>query len=399
MAKISVRKETGNLYFSFSYLGLRCREQTSLVDTVANRAKLTKKLSEIEAQIITNTFDYSKHFPNSKTIKKIDKLEILQVKTVRGLVEENGTPLFCDFVGEWIEENKITWRSSHLKNIESIVNKHYMPEFGHYPVGEITRVSLIKFRTKLAKLPGRAGRLTLSNNRINKVMDPLKRIFEEASERFNFVTPYTKIKTLKIPKSDVEPFSLIEVNNIVEGVRKDYKNYYITRFFTGMRTGEVDGLKWKYVDFTKRIIKVRETIVGGEEDYTKNSFSQRDIQMSEMVHTALLAQRKSTADISDFVFCNTLGQALNHNNITKRIWYPLLARLKIEKRRPYQTRHTTATLWLAAGESPEWIANQMGHASTEMLFKVYSRYVPNLTRRDGSAFEKLLADNFNNKEK
>jgi len=57
-------------------------------------------------------------------------------------------------------------------------------------------------------------------------------------------------------------------------------------------------------------------------------------------------------------------------------------------------RHTAATLWLASGESPEWIANQMGHANTEMLFRTYSRYVPNLTRKDGSAadgfFSKIL---------
>ena len=63
---------------------------------------------------------------------------------------------------------------------------------------------------------------------------------------------------------------------------------------------------------------------------------------------------------------------------------------EVKARRPYQTRHTAATLWLAAGENPEWIARQMGHTSTEMLFKVYSRYVPNLTRQDGSAFERLL---------
>jgi len=53
-------------------------------------------------------------------------------------------------------------------------------------------------------------------------------------------------------------------------------------------------------------------------------------------------------------------------------------------------RHTAATLWLASGEAPEWIARQLGHTSTEMLFRVYSRYVPNLTRRDGSAMERLL---------
>lgn len=62
----------------------------------------------------------------------------------------------------------------------------------------------------------------------------------------------------------------------------------------------------------------------------------------------------------------------------------------LKKRRPYQCRHTAATLWLASGEAPEWIARQLGHTTTEMLFRVYSRYVPNLTRRDGSAFERLI---------
>ena len=59
-------------------------------------------------------------------------------------------------------------------------------------------------------------------------------------------------------------------------------------------------------------------------------------------------------------------------------------------RRAYQTRHTAATLWLAAGENPEWVARQLGHSTTEMLFRVYSRYIPNVTRRDGSAFEAML---------
>jgi integrase len=76
--------------------------------------------------------------------------------------------------------------------------------------------------------------------------------------------------------------------------------------------------------------------------------------------------------------------------VTNRVWYPLLRHLGLKKRRPYQCRHTAATLWLAAGEAPEWIARQLGHTTTEMLFRVYSRYVPNLTRRDGSAFERLI---------
>ncbi|CAM3051860.1 hypothetical protein VIRA109638_11675 [Vibrio rarus] len=92
-----------------------------------------------------------------------------------------------------------------------------------------------------------------------------------------------------------------------------------------------------------------------------------------------------------FVFCNGVGNPLDMRNVRERVWKPALEAMGMSYRRPYETRHTAATLWLAAGEAPEWIARQMGHTTTKMLFAVYSRFVPNLTRQDGSAFEKLLA--------
>ncbi|MGC9491103.1 tyrosine-type recombinase/integrase, partial [Vibrio genomosp. F10] len=95
---------------------------------------------------------------------------------------------------------------------------------------------------------------------------------------------------------------------------------------------------------------------------------------------------------SDFVFTNGKGKPFNYAVVSRTIWYPTLEKAKLRKRNPYQTRHTFATLLLASGESPEWIANQMGHTTTTMLFRVYSRYVPNLTRRDGSAFVKFLGN-------
>jgi integrase len=51
----------------------------------------------------------------------------------------------------------------------------------------------------------------------------------------------------------------------------------------------------------------------------------------------------------------------------------------------YQTRHPFASNALAAGEAPSWMATMLGHASREMLFSVYARFIPNRTRRDGSA--------------
>jgi integrase len=222
-------------------------------------------------------------------------------------------------------------------------------------------------------------------------MGLLRQILNEAADRFQFTSPALNIKKLRVRKTDVNPFSLVDVQRIIATVRPDYKDYFTVRFLTGMRTGEVHGLKWKYIDWDLRIIRVRETFVLGEDEYTKTDGSQRDIQMSQPVFDALKRQFEATGKASDYVFCNQTGQPLDNKNFSDRVWYPLLRHLGLDKRRPYQMRHTAATLWLASGEAPEWIAKQLGHTSTEMLFRVYSRYVPNLTRQDGSAMERLLA--------
>ncbi|WP_147694689.1 Arm DNA-binding domain-containing protein [Vogesella mureinivorans] len=389
MGVVRARKETGLLFLDFRWNGKRCREQTELKDTAANRRKLERMLLQIESEIQLGRFRYEAFFPERHATEEpvskplIEQQPILDPKILR-------TPLLKDFLEEWLAETSIGWRRSYLVTIRGNVDKYYLPAFGNVRVGAITRADLLKFRSSLAKVSGRNGNATLSANRINKIMDPLRRIFEEAADRYDFTTPYVRIKPLKVPKSDVQPFTLQEVKLIIDSVRPDFRNYYTVRFFTGMRTGEIDGLKWKYVDFDRRQILVRETVVYGEDDYTKTDASQRDIAMSQPVYDALQKQYLATGAMSEYVFCNLQGLPIEHNNVTKRVWYPLLSVLGLERRRPYQTRHTAATLWLAAGEAPEWIARQMGHANTEMLFKVYSRYVPNLTRRDGSAFEQLL---------
>ena len=69
----------------------------------------------------------------------------------------------------------------------------------------------------------------------------------------------------------------------------------------------------------------------------------------------------------------------------------MLRLLNLKPRKLYQTRHTTASFWLASGESPEWIAKQMGHSSTALLFSTYSRFIANNTQKDGSRFDSFLS--------
>ena len=387
MASIRVREATQKLFFDFHFRGKRCREQTALENTPANRKKLQAILKRIEAEITLGTFEYHKYFPNSPKAQEFTRQAELQRSR-----EAHDTPLFSEFCETWMDEMRVQWRKSHITTIEGTLKNYLIPEFGEKEVGHITRQEILSFRASLAKVETRSKK-PLSASRINRIMTPLRMILGEAANRFEFTSPFQGIKSLKVPRSDVEPFSLEEVRLILATVRADFRNYYTVRFFTGLRTGEIDGLQWDCVDFQRRQILVRQALVNGEIEQTKTDGSYRHIEMPQLVYDALKDQRKATGN-NTFVFCNGAGNPLEHNNVTKRVWYPLLSHLGLRKRRPYQTRHTAATLWLAAGENPEWIARQMGHTTTEMLFRVYSRYVPNLTRRDGSAFERLLINEF-----
>jgi integrase len=405
MAKVNVRKETGKLVIDFTYRGVRCREQTALGDSAANRKRAEAVVKKLHEAMAAGTFVYSEFFPGSAlaprflgqaTGSPIDALPRASTEVAAAAAAAAAapaTPTFRDFTSTWLSERQIEWRRSHIKVLKSTLDGHLMPVFGDRSVGTITKAEILAFRAKLAELPGRVGD-KLSNKRINGILAPLTQILNEASERYAFASPVVKLKRLKTRKSDVNPFSLDEVQKILATVRMDWRDYFTVRFLTGMRTGEAHGLKWKYVDFEHRLILIRETFVLGEDDETKTEGSMRDIQMSQPVFEAVKRQHEATGKLSAYVFCNREGQPIDNKNFSDRVWYPLLRHLGLVKRRPYQMRHTAATLWLASGEAPEWIANQLGHSNSQMLFTVYSRWVPNMTRRDGSAIDRLLATRF-----
>lgn len=388
-----------------------------MLDTKENQKTLEKFAKTIEAKLTLGEFYYEDFFPSSKrNIAKAAELGLsrVEIEPVEGEASDEAissklptsrqgkrrleTPFFNDFAEQFFKEKQIEWRRSHLRNVRSMLDGVFIPLLGDYRLADIDREAVLKLRMTLAKRPGRNGNSTISNKSVNNQMGVFQAIMQEASMRFDLDNPCRDIRPLKLKRTHIEPFSLADVNRILQYVRKDYKNYYITRFFTGMRTGEVDGLKWKYVDFERRQILVRETLVNGQTEYTKNDSSQREIPMLDNVYHALKEQYEATGKLSPYVFCNRNGLPLDHDNVTKRVWYPLLAYLKLNKRRPYETRHTAASLFLASGENPEWVARTLGHSSTEMLFKVYSRYIPNATRQDGSAISQLI-ERFNDHEK
>jgi len=409
VAKVRARPETGKLYLDFFYRGKRCREQTELPDTAEHRREVMRLLRKVEQAIKDGSFVYAQFFPNSPRAARFASGSGAPglppaihgalgtppgVPMPATMTSSNGTalaaaPVFATFAETWYAEMTPQWRGRYRENVRAVLDRDLLPRFGTQPLARIGKAEVLALRAELAQRPGKQG--TLGPARINKILGVLRQILNEAADRFGLMPAFRGIKPLKLPRSEVQPFTLEEVQRILATVRPDYRHYLTVRFFTGLRTGEINALMWEHIDFTRSQILVRQTLVDGEATPGgKTLGSVRDVPMLPMVRQALEAQFQQRRPDVSWVFATREGGPVDGHNFNNRIWLPLLRYLSLKPRRPYQTRHTAATLMLAAGENPEWIARVLGHANTEMLFKVYSRFVPNLTRRDGLALAGLL---------
>ena len=153
-----------------------------------------------------------------------------------------------------------------------------------------------------------------------------------------------------------------------------------------MRPSELIALKWRHVDFATRTISVREGRVCGVDGSLKTTSSNRDVDMLPPLAEVLRRHREASGGGYGYVFTGLGGTPLDVANLRNRMWYPALRKAGLRRRTMYQTRHTFASLMLSHGEDPLWIARMLGHATMEMIFHHYGKFIRNRARRDGGKF-------------
>lgn len=284
----SIRQHRGRLLIDYRDDGVRQRVYTKLEDNQANRTKLQRVADHVDAALSSGG--------SVKTVLELAGLlqrlpESLETAVVPVIANRPtipsglDTPLFSTFAEQWFVEFKVGWRKTYITTVRGILDQHLLPRFGPMMIGAVARAQVLELRAHLSNARGRRPGTKLSPARINTIMLILRQILQEAADRYEFTMPMARLKPLKVPKSDVQPFTLEQTQLLINTIRKDYRNYLTVRIFTGMRSGELHGLKWKYIDFERRLILVREALVGGEEECTKNDFSQRDITIASWYTT------------------------------------------------------------------------------------------------------------------
>jgi integrase len=287
------------------------------------------------------------------------------------------SPLFGELAQKWgkITEKRVKLSTFH--GYQTAMNAYVLKKFGNTPINTISYLDVEEFLSEL----------DCSGKTINNLLVPMRGVFKLAYKSGLLdQNVMTMVENRKTSKPQINPLSMEEVDRFLVSVNPFWKPFFTVAFFTGMRAGEMSALKWAHVDFERKLIRVVETRVYGEEGRPKTNSSYRDIQMLPMVYDALKEQARKTRLRSKYVFLNEHDEPVEIETLRKNAWTKGLERAGLEYRPVIQTRHTFATAAISSGENLGWVQKMMGHSSLKMITDKYFSYIPNMTHNDGSKF-------------
>lgn len=184
-----------------------------------------------------------------------------------------------------------------------------------------------------------------------------------------------------------------------------YKTMIITLIYTGMRRGELCGLKWSDIDFANELMQIdRELLYTPErgifEDTTKTYGSQRVIKISQLVINSLKEYKKEQTknrlksgdswNDTNYIFTQTNGNPIHPDTLTW--WFK-----KFIRRNPslpdisiHSLRHTNATLLIANGVNLTTVSKRLGHANTSTTTKIYAHAIKTADEMAANTLDDLL---------
>lgn len=180
---------------------------------------------------------------------------------------------------------------------------------------------------------------------------------------------------------------------------------------TGLRLGEICGLRWKDVDLEQKVVSVTRQLqdVNGELELLqlKTTNSNRKVPLLEYT-ISKLKELKIIQDFNktqnnnynknDFLVCKEDGSPYSPDYISKnyrRVMkeYKICEKLELPYIRFHDLRHTYATMLLSANVNPKVVAELVGHSSVSMTLNVYSHVLPSLKENAISKLENLISSN------
>jgi integrase len=305
-----------------------------------------------------------------------------------------------EYLSRWLEDSvKDTVRNTTYARYEQISRTHIVPMLGSVKLKTLSPTHVRSlYKEKLSSLSPRTVQyihVTLHKALKQAVNDGL--IPRNATEA---------VKPPQVRRKEIRPLTPEQVKVLLDAASGDrLEALYTLAVHTGLRQGEILGLKWEDVDLESGSLHVKRTLTtargGPRLAAPKTKGSRRRVSLTKGAVDALrahLARQREEIDRAGslwqgngLVFASVTGRPLDRHDLTTRQFKPLLECAGLPREtRFHDLRHTCATLLLTKNVNPKVVSEMLGHSSIAITLDTYSHVLPNMQDSAARALEEVL---------
>lgn len=320
------------------------------------------------------------------------------VKVAKNEYIEPSKMTFGELVDVWLEQyvhNKCRPRT--INTYMGTVRRYIKPYLGKLSINQIKPIHIQQFLNELLR--------TLQPSTVQIIRSVCKNIFQWAVDmQLVESNPVDRVKPPKTAPREMKYWNEEQVRRFLEAA-KDHRYYpvYYLAIFTGMRKGEILGLKWEDIDFEAGRISVKRNLqrIDGHglilQEAPKTERSRRVVDISDSVVEVLKQHKRRQAEEllllgirSDMVFTTTKGKWVDPSWI-KNTFHVIAKKAGNPRIRFHDLRHTHATLMLKAGVHPKVVSERLGHSTITITLDTYSHVIPSIQKDAANKLETLIS--------
>lgn len=334
-----------------------------------------KAVQDIKSEIRLGSFNMAKWFPDDEAVLAAAAAERAKKRTVAEQLDIwRASLVVAESTADGYDTAIRFWKRAPAAAPMEGQTWEDMPRLGVVLVDELV---LSQVRAAIASKADRSGKTT------NNYVSVLKQALDLAvGDKLIAEHPVAGKPVRRTWQEDPpDPFSKREVQAIVADMWSHCPPQVAAKcefwFLSGLRTSELHGLRWPSVDFRAGTIHIHEVRVRGTYKPTTKTNEVRHVRLPRRALEILKAQKAVTFSRGEHVFDDPRNEGGPWNDeraFRRSYWTPTLKRLGIRYRKPYQARHTNATMRLMAGQLLGYAAQQMGH-TVDMFVHKYAKWI------------------------
>jgi integrase len=325
-----------------------------------------------------------------KSRREVDeKLTAAKADRDRGLVFDADSLTVERYLERWLADSvRDTVKATTYETYERLSRLHLAPTLGRIKLKNLTPTHVRGlYREKLDS--------GLSPTSVQRVHALLHKALKQAMH--DGLVPRNVTDAVKAPRQsrkEIPTLTREHVRIFLKSAHGDrLEALYLLAIHTGLRQGELLGLKWSDVDLDRGTLQVRRILSAAKEGprfTTPKSNKGRNVRLTVQAVQALRHHRKRQVEERlkhegfwqdhELVFTTLVGTPLNRHNVFSRSFKPLLRRAGLPDIPFHALRHSFATLMLAGGEHPKVVQEMMGHSGIRVTMDFYSHVLPDMQK-------------------